>query len=169
MKYIFVMFAAIFSASSPFLFFNTDVIEENDFQFPGWPKNYEGRSLTELDLTQKEQGFVKDFPGKIGRFSDGQRELIIRWVNQPTRKLHPATDCYKGIGYYIEPRPIQVNKRDIKMGCFTATNNTDEVQVCEYIEAVDGESWSDISAWYWGTIMDDSSTGWMSYVIAERK
>src|SRR6185295_16936285 len=45
--------------------------------FPGWPTRYEGRALTELPLTEREAAFVRGFPGKVGRFSDGRREIII--------------------------------------------------------------------------------------------
>jgi hypothetical protein len=39
----------------------------------------------------------------------------------------------------------------------------------EYIEATDGQGWSDISAWYWGALLNESAKGWMSYVIAEKE
>src|SRR5262245_27622965 len=67
--------------------------------FPGWPAEYEGRALSELPLTSRETAFVQDFPGRVGRFTDGQREIIIRWIGAPTRKLHSAADCFRGSGY----------------------------------------------------------------------
>jgi hypothetical protein len=137
--------------------------------FPGWPGEYEGKLLKQLELTDKEEVFVRGFPGKVARFSDGSKELIIRWVEQPTRKLHPASDCFKGNGYYITHQPVQLNDYGIEMGCFTASRGNNQLNVCEYMEARDGKSWSDISAWYWGALLGDSSEGWMSYVIAERR
>src|SRR5215813_146329 len=61
--------------------------------FPGWPTQYEGRALVDLPLTAREAAFTQDFPGKVGRFSDGQREIIIRWVGAPSRRLHSACNC----------------------------------------------------------------------------
>src|SRR5262245_3744823 len=69
--------------------------------FPGWPTEYEGRALIELPLTQRETAFVQDFPGRVGRFTDGTREIIIRWVGAPTRRLHSAADCFRGSGYAV--------------------------------------------------------------------
>lgn len=164
---IILIISALLAACAPFIFANVKTVKTVSSQFPGWPSKYEGKLLAQLELTEKEEIFVKGFPGKIGRFSDGSRELIIRWVEQPTRKLHPAADCFKGIGYYITPQPIQVNELGIKMGCFTATKGNNALNVCEYIEAREGKNWSDISAWYWGAIFEESPKGWMSYVVAE--
>src|SRR5688500_6271051 len=75
--------------------------------FPGWPETFEGRSLRVLPLSEIEQRFALSFPGRIGRFSDGQRELIVRWISTPTRKLHPAADCFKGSGYSVKPLPLE--------------------------------------------------------------
>ncbi|MBV1910679.1 MAG: hypothetical protein KUG78_15355 [Kangiellaceae bacterium] len=162
-----LILAAILAAVAPLAF--SDLAEQQNLasSFSGWPTEYEGKELIPLALTEKEKIFTKGFPGKIARFSDGQRELIIRWIEQPTRKLHPAADCFKGIGYYIKPKPIKINKNGIKMGCFTANKNEKELNVCEYIEAQNGDNWSDISAWYWGAITSNSRQGWMSFVIAE--
>jgi hypothetical protein len=161
--------AALFAAIAPVLFAPDSDSEspQTNSQFAGWPSVYEGKSLTELPLSAKEELFVQGFPGKIGRFSDGHRELIIRWVEQPSRKLHPAIDCFKGIGYYITPLPIQTNQQGIKMGCFNANKDGQSLEVCEYITAADGQSWSDVSSWYWQTFMAAQQSGWFSYVIAK--
>ena len=46
--------------------------------FPGWPGSFNGKQLRQLPLTDKESTFLQSFPGRIGRFTDGQREYIIR-------------------------------------------------------------------------------------------
>src|SRR5689334_10805279 len=71
--------------------------------FPGWPSKFEGKTLTPIPLNEIEKGFASDFPGRMARFTDGQREIIIRWVTEPTRKLHPSSDCFQGLGYSVEP------------------------------------------------------------------
>src|ERR1051325_11477965 len=67
--------------------------------FPGWPSKFNGKTLTPLALNEMETSFASDFPGRIARFTDGNREIIIRWVTEPTRKLHPSSDCFQGLGY----------------------------------------------------------------------
>ena len=166
-QYITLLVAASVAAIAPIYFSKISNMDNLSSGFPGWPNEYEEKRLTQLPLTKKEQGFVQDFPGSIARFSDGRRELIIRWVKEPTRKLHPAGDCFKGIGYTITPQPIEVNQDGINMGCFTAEKDSDTLNVCEYIVAKDGQTWSDISSWYWGALFGNEAKGWYSYVIAE--
>jgi hypothetical protein len=74
--------------------------------FPGWPTTFEGRALRELPLTEREERFGAGFPGRIARFTDGQRELIVRWVAAPTRQLHSTEDCFRGLGYGVSPAPF---------------------------------------------------------------
>ncbi|MDP1791075.1 MAG: hypothetical protein Q8L12_10910, partial [Methylibium sp.] len=66
-----------------------------------WPRQFDGRTLRPLALSPVEQRFANAFPGAIGRFSDGERLLVLRDVQRPTRMLHPAADCYRGLGYSI--------------------------------------------------------------------
>src|SRR4051794_38007133 len=76
--------------------------------FPGWPVEFEGRPLRPLPLTALEERFADNFPGRLGRFSDGEREIILRWVTRETRTLHPAADCFKASGYELTHMPIEV-------------------------------------------------------------
>jgi hypothetical protein len=62
--------------------------------FPGWPASFEGYALRELPLSARERKFMEGFPGRTGRFTDGNREFVIRWVTHETRLLHPAADCF---------------------------------------------------------------------------
>jgi hypothetical protein len=140
-----------------------------DRNFPGWPTHYEGRALAELPLTQREVAFVRDFPGRVGRFSDGRREIIIRWVGAPTRRLHPAADCFRGSGYSVAPMPVGKDAAGAAMGCFRASHGTDVLTVCELIRDERGASWPDVSAWYWNSMLGASPAPWWSFVVAEQK
>lgn len=136
--------------------------------FPGWPQSYEGMALTELPMSAREKAFATEFPGRISRFSDSRREIILRWVGAPTRKLHPASDCFRGIGYAITPMPLQRNSTGQAMGCFRASREGETLQVCELIrDARGGSTWSDVSAWYWDTVWGESPGPWWSEVVAE--
>lgn len=134
--------------------------------FSGWPTTYEGNVLYRLPLSPRETQFTQHFPGKIARFSDGQREIIIRWVAKATRRLHPAKDCFLGVGYRIAPLPVQTNQQGVAMGCFSATRQHSTLQVCEFLTTHRGESWSDVTAWYWQALWQPNANGWWSYVIA---
>jgi hypothetical protein len=112
---------------------------------------------------------VHDFPGRVGRFSDGRREIIIRWVGAPTRRLHPAADCLRGSGYTITPLPGRTDAAGATMGCFRARHGADSMTVCELIRDQRGASWPDVSAWYWNGMLGTSPAPWWSFVVAERE
>src|SRR5262245_6381724 len=109
----------LLAAVAPFAPMRSDVTNEQA-AFPGWPAQFEGRSLTQLPLSSREERFAIDFPGRIARFSDGHREIIIRWVARETRALHPASDCFKGLGYSIKPLSARVDFAGHRWGAFEA-------------------------------------------------
>lgn len=134
--------------------------------FPGWPTHFAGKPLRALALGPIEQRFAEDFPGRIGRFSDGERELVIRWVSQETRKLHPASDCFKGTGYSITPQPLAVDADGKRWGTFVARRRDERVAVRERIHDAAGNQWTDVSAWYWAATTGKSRGPWWAITIA---
>lgn len=143
--------------------------------FPGWPRALEGRDLTELSLTERERRFAQDFPGRLARFTDGEREIIVRWVTQPTRTLHPAADCFRGVGYAIEPQPLRVDEAQERWGSFTAVRNAERLRVYERIYSANGvasevsnRSWSDVSSWYWAALLGRTHGPWWAITVAEQ-
>lgn len=127
----------------------------------------EGRELIQLDLTESEQFFLNDFPGEVRRFTDGNREIIIRFVREATRKLHPSSDCFSPIGYQIKPLPLRIDVKQQKWACFSANRNENNLKVCERIYANDGESWTDVSSWYWSALSDSKTDGYWAITVAE--
>ena len=114
-----------------------------------WPTHFRDQPLTQLPLSDLEERFARRFPGAIARFTDGHRMLILRQVQQPTRQLHPATDCFKALGYTIDrPRPV-VDEEDARWSCFAAERNGARLRVCERIHDSEGNAWTDTSAWFW--------------------
>jgi hypothetical protein len=160
-----LLLAAIAAALVPLV--DRSKATTTDAPFPGWPSHYEGRPLVELPLTQRESAFVRDFPGRVGRFSDGRREIIIRWVGAPTRRLHSAADCFRGSGYAITPIAARKGAAGTTAGCFRATLRGASMTVCEVIRDEHGASWSDVSAWYWDGMLRASKPPWWSVVVAE--
>ncbi|MCP1621534.1 exosortase Q [Pseudomonas nitroreducens] len=132
-----------------------------------WPVQFEGRTLRPLALSPVEQRFAEDFPGQLGRFSDGQRSIVLRQVLRPTRKLHPAEDCFRALGYRIEQ--TQLRQRAGAQGlqrCFVVTREGMRLQVCDYIEDATGQSFSDTSAWYWSALSGRSIGPWQAVTLA---
>ena len=135
--------------------------------FSGWPAQLEGQVLRPLPLTERELRFGEDFPGQIGRFTDGRREVIIRWVTEPTRKLHPASDCFEGLGFHVQPLPLHVAGDGSLWSSFIAAHGNERLRVRERIYTDSGESWTDASSWYWAAALDRSTGPWWAITVAE--
>lgn len=131
-----------------------------------FPTRFENKPLKELSLSERERFFLQDFPGEIRRFTDGRREIIIRFVRKATRKLHPASDCFSAIGYQIEPLPLKIDENQNKWSCFAAARNDEKLNVCERIFTEKGENWTDVSSWYWSAISEENKNYW-AVTVAE--
>ena len=127
--------------------------------FPGWPATFENRPLARLPLSALEERFAQDFPGHIARFTDGRREIIMRWVAHPTRRLHPAADCFRANGYTVTPRPIRESGGQ-RWATFHAVRGNSSLLVSERIHDRDGRQWSDVSAWYWTRQTGGGGASW---------
>ena len=136
--------------------------------FPGWPAEFEGKTLTALPLTALEQRFATDFPGKIARFTDGKREIVIRWVTDATRKLHPASDCFQGLGYAVKPLAVRRDDKGALWSSFAASKADEQLRVYERIHSDSGETWTDVSAWYWAAFREGNGS-WWAITVAEKE
>lgn len=133
-----------------------------------FPSSFEGKALRELPLSEREQRFLANFPGRISRFSDGEREIVIRIVNSETRKLHPSSDCFRGLGYTVEPLPLETDDSGNNWGCFLAKNRSQALRICERVYDEEGQSWSDVSSWYWAAFVGRTQGPWWAVTVAER-
>jgi exosortase/archaeosortase family protein len=136
--------------------------------FPGWPAMFANRPLIEMPLSEREQRFNSGFPGRTGRFTDGSRQFVIRWISRKTRKAHPSSDCFKGSGYRIRPLPTQIHADGTQWSCFEATRGSETLQVSERIADGKGRAWTDISAWYWAALLGKTHGPWWAVTIIER-
>lgn len=161
------LLAAFAAAVAPLVAHNGTRYVALSSTFPGWPSKYEGLPLTPLPMSAREARFAQDFPGRIGRFSDGAREIILRWVAEPTRNLHPASDCFRGIGYRIAPLPLKRDASGKVMSCFRAGREGASLTVCEGVTGATGRSWPDVSSWYWSALFGPPSGPWWSVVVAQ--
>ncbi len=136
--------------------------------FRGWPAQIDGRTITQLPLSPREERFAANFPGRIGRFSDGTREIILRWVEEETRLLHPAADCVKGLGYSITHAPLHIDDSGQSWSRFLATRSGESLRISERIYSVDGKhSWTDASSWYWHSLLSRQTGPYWAVTVAE--
>ena len=168
MAKIFFIIACLAAALAPFLLEKeTRRISQNS-TLQGFPVEFENRKLTELSLSERERYFLQEFPGSIGRFTDGHREIVIRQVTEATRKLHPAKDCFAATGYETKPLPLKIDASGRHWACFSAIKNDETLRVCERITDEEGNEWTDVSAWYWSAL-SRTDGNWLAYTVAEKE
>ncbi len=143
-----------------------------------WPTHWEGRPLRPLPLTAQEMGFTGAFPGSIARFTDGSMEILFRRVDRPTRKLHPSSDCLRASGYSIHPLPAEMAAQGGAWSCFRAGRKDGSLRVRERVVAGNGvsgtqghqagESWTDVSSWYWNALWGRTQGPWTAITLSTR-
>lgn len=134
-----------------------------------WPHVMDGRELRPLALSPVEERFASRFAGTIGRFTDGERVVVLRHVVSPTRMLHPAADCYRGLGYRVDA--IALERQATEAGasmwrCFVAARAGERLRVCEQIVDATGAAYTDTSAWYWAATLGQSHGPWRAITRA---
>ena len=132
-----------------------------------WPNRLLGRDLVAEQLTAQDQAFMRDFPGTMRRFSDGQRRIIARAVRAPTRQLHPSADCLKGMGYRVSPQPLWRDPEQNLWSCVSGVRKGEALRVCERIYDTAGGNWSDASSWYWAAMLQKTAGPWIAVTIVE--
>jgi hypothetical protein len=132
-----------------------------------WPHAIEGTALRPLALSAVEQRFAHRFPGRIGRFEADGAIWVLRDVARPTRALHPAGDCFRGLGYRIEQAQLQRDAESRLWRCFVAERDGTGVRVCERIVDARGEGFVDASSWFWAAALGQSSGPWRALTRVE--
>ena len=133
------------------------------------PTQWQGALLRPLALSDVELRFANHFPGSVTRMTDGKQVLVLRTVARPTRMLHPATDCYRGLGYRIRNEQLEVQADQARWRCFVAERSggaARAVRVCERIEDAQGQGYTDTSAWYWASVAGQSIGPWKATTVA---
>jgi hypothetical protein len=143
-----------------------DVLPADDARVREWPHEFRGHPLVRVPLDDDEQRFLKDFPGAVARFSDGEHDIIMRWVDQPTRRLHPAEDCYRGWGYELSESKIRADGDGTQWRCFTARNGGRERSVCEQLRDLEGAHFTDVSSWYWSATLGRTTGPWLVTTVS---
>jgi hypothetical protein len=133
-----------------------------------WPAGFEGRKLLPLPPAAEDRVLARSFPGQVARFSDGRRQIVLRRLDSATRRLHPASDCYRAIGYDIAPAPMRLIAGRGPASCFVARRGGRAFLVCEQVGDLEGRSWPDISSWYWAALLGGSQGPWLASLTVER-
>ncbi|HSV59345.1 MAG TPA: hypothetical protein VLJ19_10640 [Variovorax sp.] len=137
-------------------------------KFQEWPAQWDGAPLRPLALGAVEQRFAERFPGAIARMSDGTRTLVLRRVDQPTRMLHPAADCFRALGYRIQHTKLTRDAQARLWRCFIAERGEGQaLRVCERIVDAQGAAYTDSSAWYWAALAGQSTGPWQAVTVAQ--
>jgi len=170
-SYLCYIIACVIAAGTPFVTarFESPVTSAAVAPFPGWASTFEGKPLTQLPLNEMENTFASGFPGRIMRFSDGEREIIVRWVTEATRMLHPASDCFQGLGYTVKPLAAHRDQNGALWASFAATKADERLVVYERIISDSGETWTDVSAWYWSALRHEGSGSWWAITVAQKQ
>lgn len=161
---IIFLICSVWAAHTAWAARNPVVLEQ---LFVEWPHEWDGRTLRPLALSDVEQRFAQGFPGAITRMTDGERMYVLRHVTRATRMLHPAADCYQGLGYTIRNEQLQTDVHNRLWRCFVAVRNGQALQVCERIENANGQAYTDSSAWYWSAVGNANTGPWMAITIAQ--
>lgn len=130
------------------------------------PSQWRGRPLRPLALGEVEERFARQFPGTLARMTDGHDVLVLRAVHRPTRMLHPAADCYRGLGYQIAAEQLRLDQERRLWRCFEAVRAGQRLKVCERIVDAQGASFTDTSAWYWAAVLGQSQGPWQAVTVA---
>jgi hypothetical protein len=130
------------------------------------PAQWQGQALRPLALSEVEQRFARQFPGTLARVTDGRQVLVLRAVHRPTRMLHPAADCYRGLGYGIARQQLQLDAQRHLWRCFEAARSGQRLRVCERIVDARGTGFTDASAWYWAALLGQSRGPWQAITVA---
>ena len=133
--------------------------------FRGWPTEWEGRALVELPLSENERALAADFPGEMAKFSDGRRELLLRWVTQATRQLHSSSDCFRGLGYRVTPMPAMLDANGARWSRALAQRGATRLILRERITDDHGGAWTDVSAWYWNVLLRRTEAPWLAVTL----
>lgn len=129
--------------------------------FPGWQSAPLADHWQPAALGPREARFAQDFPGRIAVFTDGRATCVVRWVDRPTRWLHPARDCLRALGFTTAPGPIQARPDGTRWGTVTADRDDTRLQVHERLITTDGHgAWTDVSGWYWHAVLSPRSGPW---------
>ena len=132
-----------------------------------WPSYFHGAKLQERAFSPAEKDWARNFPGAVKSFQVGSSQLVMRYVRRPTRSLHSSRDCFRAAGFSVTPLPIRIDQDGARWGCFSAQRGGELLSSCERIYDSNGQSFTDVSAWYWNALIGESIGPWWAVTVIE--
>jgi len=128
-----------------------------DAGFPGWPEMFEGRPWIRLSRPEGAAGFASGFSGETGVFRQetdggGERIVVLRWIREASRGVHPAADCFRASGYAVRAGGLVRDAQGVVWSEFFAERGGEAWRVRERWRDERGGAWTDVSAWYWAAV-----------------
>lgn len=132
------------------------------------PEALSNESLSQVEMPERHKPFLKDFPGTVKLFRNPDNSLlVVKFIKTATRKVHPASDCYKGAGYKIEWEPIEIKESGSAWSHFLAIKGQTRLSVKERIIDSQGNQWTDASSWYWSALLGETKAPWWGITLEE--
>jgi hypothetical protein len=130
--------------------------------FRGWPRQLEGRPLTQLADTPEEARFYAEHPTRHARFSDGQRIILMRWADSRIEGFHLAGPCFRAFGFQLEELPSRSSE-----SCFRAKRAGVTQRVCEHIRDGKGRTFASMEAWHLAQMLRTTEPPYVGVSIVE--
>ncbi|QDV07472.1 hypothetical protein Poly30_29980 [Planctomycetes bacterium Poly30] len=137
-------------------------------EFPGWPAAFEGEVLERLPAIEGDETFADRLEGRMARFRAGDSEIVLRWTWRLGMGLHTGRYCYRALGYSISPEHAQLDARGQLWSCFRAERDEERLVVRERVHDEIGQSWPEVSAWFWDACRGRTDGPWWSALVVKR-
>jgi len=136
-------------------------------EFPGWPDSFEGRPWTRIRRAEGPATVFAPLPMASAVFRQEERKVVLRWIPRPTRRVHPAADCFRARGYAVERARLVRDASGSTWSEFTVGREDERWRVRERLFSESGETWTDVSAWFWSVWRRPGSGPWWAVTAVE--
>ena len=103
---------------------------------------------------------------RVEHFRDARHQFSVRTIAEPSRRVHPAEECYRATGWQVRALPMRIES--YRWGCFEATRGAQRVEVCETFVDRNGRSWSDAGSWWWSAMFARGDGPWRGITMVTR-
>jgi exosortase/archaeosortase family protein len=149
--------------ASAFRPFTSKVVEPRD-EFPeAWPSTFENTTLVEIAPHESGAVFLKTFPGAVKIFRCGEDTIIVRYIAQPTRKLHASVECFRAAGWSVSRQGLVTHDDGSLWASAEAYRNGRHLRLEERIIGTGSGSWTDPSAWFWDAAVRGAEGPWWAF------
>jgi len=126
-----------------------------------WPTREGNTPLFEIAIPEDQADFLQHFPGSVKVFASADSIWIYRWVNRPTRQLHPARDCYRAAGWEVLEEKQILDTSGHRWSRTHLVHGTREMEIHEQIRDANGTArWTEPSQWFWDAALGRSQGPW---------